>query len=248
MRVVTLNAMPKPQTTVWFARQDYMEGEIADISPPCEAECGEWAINTLIKKKHMGPLEHPQIVFNVVGFPHSVVQQFRTHRTGCSFDVQSGRYTGKRFVQAADRLDDIELDQSTHAWSEARKLLESLFYLRPAGTYADRSGKHYTFEADRGAIIDRSLDAVKHYGILIRMGYSEEHARSVLPWDIVRQNFVLSCNLRSLLHFFAMRSSKEAQLECQWLCDLLMEESLKWAPEIMGYWKDKHYGKAFIAP
>ena len=33
-------------------------------------------------------LEHPQITFNVGYFPHSMMQQVRTHRVGVSFDVQ----------------------------------------------------------------------------------------------------------------------------------------------------------------
>lgn len=248
-RVATLQAMPNPQTCVWYAKQDYMEGAIADIEPPSEKEAGEWVINTLLKKKHFGPLEHPQIIFNCIGFPHSVMQQVRTHRTGCSFDVRSGRYTGKRFVKAVEQIEAAKSDPALHTWTAIKEIMESLFYIRPEGEYTDRSGKRYFHSSlQRESIIAKAQKSVENYAYFIEQGYSEEHARSVLPWDVVRQDFVLSCNMRSLLHFFAMRSSKEAQLECQQLCDLMMDEALKWAPDIMGWWKDKHYRKAFIAP
>ena len=81
------------------------------------------------ERGHYGPLEHAQIVLNVGWFPHSVMQQARTHRVGVSFDVQSMRYTGERIAKAADG----ELD------------LEEVFYLRPIGDYSDRQGKKYNY-------------------------------------------------------------------------------------------------------
>jgi thymidylate synthase (FAD) len=79
-------------------------------------------------------MEHAQIVLNVGWFPHSVMQQARTHRVGVSFDVQSMRYTGDRICRAA--LGELDL--------------EEVFYLRPVGEYSDRKGKKYLYsEAER---------------------------------------------------------------------------------------------------
>ncbi|MFP3422992.1 FAD-dependent thymidylate synthase, partial [Bacillus sp. SIMBA_161] len=44
-------------------------------------------------------------------------------------------------------------------------------------------------------------------------GQSEEHARRLLYWDVVRQPFVFSGNARSLMHILDLRSKKDAQLE-----------------------------------
>lgn len=243
MRVVTLASTPKPQTCIWFAHQDYYEGAIADLKPPSEQEAGEWVKSRFMKPKHYGPLEHPAITFNVIGWPHATMQQARTHRTGVTFDVCSGRYTGKRLVKLVE--DWHESNSNMVPFSE----VEKLFYVRPVGAYSSRSGQHYFFNKDRRLYQLRAIwVSIQEYAQLLKTGFSEEHAADVLPWRCIRQNFVVSFNARSLLHFFAMRSSKEAQLECQWLCDSLLEEALKWAPEVMSHYKEKHYGKTFIAP
>ena len=119
-RVELIAATPNPQQCVYAGmHQDYSEGFVwADRSEwPDETRAGEICVKRLLsgERGHYGPLEHAQIVLNVGWFPHSVMQQARTHRVGVSFDVQSMRYTGDRIVRAAN----AELD------------LEEVFYLRP---------------------------------------------------------------------------------------------------------------------
>lgn len=92
-RVEVLSAMPNPQQLVWAAmHQDYSENFVVDERDqfPDEARAGELIIKHLLQgnRGHFGPIEHPQIVFNVGFFPHSTMQQLRTHRVGISFDVQ----------------------------------------------------------------------------------------------------------------------------------------------------------------
>ena len=70
-------------------------------------------------------LEHAQIVLNMGWFPHSVMQQARTHRVGVSFDVQSMRYTGERICRAAER----------------KLKLEEVFYLRPQESTETAKGR-----------------------------------------------------------------------------------------------------------
>lgn len=93
-RVEVIAQMPNPQQVIYAAlHQDYSEhfvyDEIKDGKWPSEQKAGEIALRRILSGElHGGPLEHPQIVFNVGYFPHSVMQQARTHRVGCSFDVQ----------------------------------------------------------------------------------------------------------------------------------------------------------------
>jgi thymidylate synthase (FAD) len=72
--------------------QDYSEGFVAADAAnwPDETKAGEICIKRLLagERGHYGPLEHAQIVLNAGWFPHSVMQQARTHRVGVSFDVQ----------------------------------------------------------------------------------------------------------------------------------------------------------------
>ena len=131
-RVELIAATPNPQRCVYAAmHQDYAEGFVADEQLPDEIVCGHAIVRKLLagERGHYGPLEHPQITFNVGWFPHSVMQQARTHRVGVSFDVQSGRYTGQRICQAA----------------EYKLNPEEVFYLRPVGAYSDRQGKRYEY-------------------------------------------------------------------------------------------------------
>ena len=133
-RVDLIAATPNPQQCVYAGmHQDYSEGFVAADSAnwPEESKAGDICIKRLLagERGHYGPLEHAQIVLNVGWFPHSVMQQARTHRVGVSFDVQSMRYTGDRICKAAN--DELEL--------------EEVFYLRPIGSYSDRQGKKYAY-------------------------------------------------------------------------------------------------------
>lgn len=92
-RVEVIAKTPNPQQVVYAAlHQDYTEAFVFDDrdSWPSESACGEIIVKRLLagERGHYGPLEHPQIVFNCGYFPHSVMQQARTHRVGVSFDVQ----------------------------------------------------------------------------------------------------------------------------------------------------------------
>jgi thymidylate synthase (FAD) len=236
-RVETISATPNPQQCIYAAmHQDYSEGFVYDErdSWPSETKAGELCVKRLLagERGHYGPLEHAQIVLNVGWFPHSVMQQARTHRVGVSFDVQSMRYTGERICRAA------------HGELE----LEEVFYLRPEGHYSDRQGKKYSYTAsqrnrDRGIC----LDAAQRYEELISLGYAEEHARGILPFDY-RQHFVVSFSLRAFLHFMDLRAKLDAQEEIRVLCDLMWPHMQAWAPEIAAWYEKSRLHKARLSP
>ncbi|MGC1245027.1 MAG: FAD-dependent thymidylate synthase, partial [Spirulinaceae cyanobacterium] len=176
-------------------------------------------------------LEHPQIVVNVGYFPHSMMQQIRTHRH-LSMDVQSFRYTGSRVIEVA----------------EGKKDVEDVFYLRPVGNYTNRQGKRYFYsEEQRNEDIEWCLKACQHYQKRINEGLSEEHARGLIPFD-ARQHFVLSCNLRSLLHLLDLRWKKDAQLEAQKFCELLYTHLEDWTPAVAQWYLENRAKKARLAP
>jgi thymidylate synthase (FAD) len=214
--------------------QDYYEGSVLDVGAPDESQAGELVVKHLLagERGHYGPLEHPQITLATAGFPHSVMQQARTHRIGVSFDVQSMRYTGQRIVACAN--DELPL--------------EEVFYLRPVGTYRDRQGKRYAYDdAQRAADLFDCRQAAKRYAEKIALGYAEEHARGLLPFDF-RQNFVVSFTLRSALHFMDLRSKADAQPEIQALCDCMWPVLKSWAPEVCSWYERNRLHKARLAP
>lgn len=234
-RVEVLNRTENPQTLCWWAmHQDYSENFVFDEDPPTETEAGEICVKRLLngERGHYGPLEHPQITFNCGWFPHSVMQQARTHRVGVSFDVQSGRYTGQRICAVAEGTRD----------------LEEVFYLRPVGSYRDRQGHAYDYTADlRFVDYTQCLDAAVRYRDAIRRGFAEEHARDLIPYAI-RQHFVLSCNLRSLMHLLDLRAKLDAQLEIRQLCNLIWPHFGAWAPAIADWYGASRLHKARLAP
>jgi thymidylate synthase (FAD) len=203
-----------------------------DKIPP-EKECGEIAVKRLLEgnRGHFGVLEHCYIVFSVGYFPHSVMQQATRHRIA-SFDVQSGRYSGQRNIDAV----------------EGNRELEDVFYLRPVGNYSDRQGKKYYYSPEqREQDLNWCLEAARRYKIDIDNGMSEEHARGKIPFDF-RQHFVMSCNLRSLLHFLDLRFKKDAQLEIQKLSEMMWQHTQDWVPEISAWYEKNRLGKARLAP
>lgn len=233
--VEVLAKTPNPQQLIYAAlHQDYSEKFIADESMPSESKCGEIAVQQLLAggRGHFGPLEHPQITFACGYFPHSVMQQARTHRVSISFDVQSARYTSKHFLDVAAGIKDV--DES--------------FYLRPVGDYSDRNGDSYYYSPEqRGRDLHWCLLAAENYAQDIADGMSEEHARGKLPFDY-RQHFVVSFNLRSLLHFLDLRSKKNAQLEIQKLCELMWVHLENWTPDIAEWYKLNRLGRGKLAP
>lgn len=236
-RVDLIAATPNPQQCVYAGmHQDYSEGFVAADREdwPDETRAGEICVKRLLsgERGHYGPLEHAQIVLNVGWFPHSVMQQARTHRVGVSFDVQSMRYTGERIAKAADG----ELD------------LEEVFYLRPIGDYSDRQGKKYSYSATiRAQDLQLCRQAAERYRDLLRSGFAEEHARGILPFDY-RQHFVVSFSLRAFLHFMDLRAKLDAQQEIRELCDLMWPHLQKWAPEFAAWYEKARLHKARLAP
>lgn len=234
-RVDFLAATPNPSKVTYAAlHQDYSEDFVADERLPSEDKCAEIVVKRLLTGEfHGGPLEHPQITLAIGFFPHSVMQQARTHRVAVSVDCQSMRYTGARIIQVADH----------------ERSVEEVFYLRPVGHYADRFGKKYFYdELTRHADKLQCIEAAKEYKKKVEeLGWSEEHARGLIPFDF-RQHFVMSFNSRSLMHFLDMRSKADAQQEIRWLCELMMIRFEQWMPAVAAWYKKTRYAKARLAP
>ena len=177
-------------------------------------------------------LEHPQITFSVSGYVHSVMVQARTHRIGTTWDCQSQRYTGKRVIKVAS--------------GEMKP--EDVFYVRPPGFYTNRHGKKYNWtEEDCQDELDWIVEGCKRYAAKYEKGMCEEHIRDYLA-QAIRQNFVVSFNLRSVLHFMDLRAKMDAQLEIQALCEQLIPEVKNWAPNVWNYYEEKRLHRAKLSP
>lgn len=236
MKVVMLRQTQLPQTLVWQGgKNDYSEEPIHTVIPPGETECGKWVIEQLLanERGHWGPLEHPAITFDCVGFVHNVIVQARTHRVGVSFDVQSQRYTGRRVLKVA----------------KGELTPQEVYYVRPEGLYLDRKGHKYEWkQEDYERQLKFCLAASERYAeVFNTRGMAEEHLRDYLPQNI-RQNFVVTFSLRAALHFLDLRAKMDAQLEIQALCHAISPIMKEWVPEIFSYYEEKRLYRAKLSP
>lgn len=236
-RVEAVRTTANPQQAIYMAaHQDYAEEFVCDRLDkiPDEATCGDRVVKLLLQgnRGHYGCLEHPQIQLNVGYFPHSVMQQLRTHRIGISMDVQSMRFSGKRIVEVAEGAIDVE----------------SVFYLRPVGHYSNRQGKRYFYSGEaRSQDVEWCRAAAVRYADRMADGVSEEHARGLIPFDF-RQHFMVSCNLRSLMHILDLRAKADAQLEIQTLCHHMWTHFETWTPAIAQWYTKHRLSKARLSP
>lgn len=144
----------------------------------------------------------------------------------------SFRYTGGRIVDVVNGKRDVE----------------EVFYLRPVGSYSDRQGKRYEYtETLRQQDVEWCLAACQRYAERIHQGFSEEHARGLIPFD-VRQHWVLSANVRSMLHLLDLRWKADAQLEAQKLCELIWPHFQVWVPAIAHWYETSRMKKARLSP
>jgi thymidylate synthase (FAD) len=235
LQAVKLQGYAIPEQVIWQAgKGDYSEVPAHELKTPLPSDCGKWIVEQLLSNErgHYGPLEHPGITFSVSGYVHSVMVQARTHRVGVSFDVQSQRYTGKRVLKVAS--------------GELKP--EDVFYVRPPGFYTNRMGKKYDWkEEDYHNELDWIVKGCERYAAKYNKGMCEEHIRDYLA-QAIRQNFVVSFNLRSVLHLLDLRAKLDAQLEIQALCEQLIPEVKLWAPNVWNYYEEKRLHKARLSP
>ncbi|PZV00725.1 MAG: FAD-dependent thymidylate synthase [Leptolyngbya sp.] len=144
----------------------------------------------------------------------------------------SFRYTGQRILDVVD----------------GKREVEEVFYLRPLGFYSDRQGKKYEYTAEaRQQDLDWCLEASRRYKIRIDQGFAEEHARGLIPFDI-RQHWVMSANVRSVMHLLDLRWKADAQLEAQKMCEEIWPHFAAWVPAIAAWYEENRLKKARLAP
>lgn len=169
-------------------------------------------INVLLEKKHGSPFEHTFLKFYVKA-PIFVFREFHRHRIGFSYNEMSGRYT--------------ELLPEFYTPSINRPLVNAGTKMRPNFV----PGTMTQFAEMDNILYISYKQAWDHYQELLALGIANEVARAVLPVGIMSQ-MVVSCNVRSLLHFLSLRTDdsratfpSKPQYEIQ-LVALKMEESL----------------------
>ena len=152
-----------------------------------------------------------------------------------SFSVQSQRYTSQRIATVANDFSVTEL--------------EKVFYFRPIGSYFDREGNKYKYEQmHRNEDMRVTKQLIEFYAGKLKLdGLAPEHARDLLPQNI-RQDFVVTFNARSLLHFCDLRLPSDAQPEIRTMAEMLFERFKEWMPSVAEFYEKTRKNKNKLAP
>lgn len=154
-------------------------------------------INYLVEHEHTSPLEHNRLSFRVKA-PIFVVRQWMRHRMN-SYNEISYRYVKaplEFYVPLTWRHQDAQNRQCS------------------VGAFED--------PALKAAYENAIAVAVAAYEQLLAAGVGRELARGVLPVCTYTE-FVLTCNLHSLLHFIRLRTHPGAQYEIRKYAEGLLQ-------------------------
>lgn len=180
---------------------------------------------------HFSVLDQAFVVMAVKGAPHESVAQLTRHHQ-MKYLVQSGRYTGQRFIKVA----------------KGELSIEECFYHDPVGEYQDRLGNKFEVtEADIQRYYKHCLLSCQKYFDLISMGYSYETARSYIPYGF-RQNFQMAGTLRAWWHMLDQRTKADVQLSTRVLAIMFHEALKQDVGELQQWYGDNRLGKARLAP
>lgn len=148
----------------------------------------------LLKNRHGSPFEHTHLRWYVEA-PIFVFREWHRHRAGWSYNEHSARYS------------EMPTDYFTPNVKDIRQQVG-----KPgAYTYEPMANEEDAWEAV-SRIIESQADSFYQYRTLLEMGVAKEIARTVLPVGTMSRMWA-SCNVRSMLHFFGLRSQPDAQQE-----------------------------------
>ncbi|MER7708212.1 FAD-dependent thymidylate synthase [Kitasatospora sp. NPDC097605] len=173
---------------IWAARVS-TAGEQSLEALQQDPEKSKGLINFLMRDRHGTPFEHNSMTF-FISAPIFVFREFHRHRSGWSYNEESGRYR--------------ELQPVFYVPNEERRLVQQG---RP-GRYEFVEGtpeQHTTVTASMEAAY---REAYGRYQEMLEAGVAREVARAVLPVGLYSSMYA-TCNARSLMHFLSLRTKRE---------------------------------------
>ncbi|MET8111222.1 FAD-dependent thymidylate synthase [Streptomyces prasinus] len=143
-------------------------------------------INYLMRDRHGSPFEHTSLTFYVEA-PLFVAREHFRHRSGWSYNEESGRYK--------------ELAPVFYVPGPDRNLIQ----VGKPGAYVFEPGSPTLGLLTRSVMDDAYHSAYEHYLDILAAGVAREVARMVLPVGIMT-SYYATCNARSLMHFLGLRT------------------------------------------
>jgi thymidylate synthase (FAD) len=146
-------------------------------------------IQQCIDSGHTSVLEHSLIHYDISDIPRLTLQEFRTHRIGIAYSIQSTRFTLKKDLKNEQTFRIFE-GGIVNGWDRAR-----------AEKYIELSG---ILEIDA-----QSMEALESVRILTHRDIPNDKLKLALP-EVYKWKGRVSYNITSLRHFFKLRSAKDA--------------------------------------
>ncbi|MFC8454350.1 FAD-dependent thymidylate synthase [Kitasatospora sp. NPDC057223] len=173
---------------IWAARVS-TAGEQSLEALRQDPEKSRGLINYLMRDRHGTPFEHNSMTFFITA-PIFVFREFHRHRSGWSYNEESGRYR--------------ELQPVFYVPNEERRLVQQ-----------GRPGKYEFVEGTekQHAVVTEQMAAsyqasYRAYQEMLEAGVAREVARAVLPVGLFSSMYA-TCNARSLMHFLSLRTKDE---------------------------------------
>ncbi|MFE4519654.1 FAD-dependent thymidylate synthase [Kitasatospora sp. NPDC056783] len=173
---------------IWAARVS-TAGEQSLEAVQQDPEKSKGLINFLMRDRHGTPFEHNSMTF-FISAPIFVFREFHRHRSGWSYNEESGRYR--------------ELQPVFYVPGEDRKLVQQG---RP-GKYEFHDGTPEQHRTTTEAMEAAYRESYARYQEMLAAGVAREVARAVLPVGLFSSMYA-TCNSRSLMHFLSLRTKRE---------------------------------------
>ncbi|GAA0702975.1 FAD-dependent thymidylate synthase [Kitasatospora atroaurantiaca] len=173
---------------IWAARVS-TAGEQSLEALQQDPEKSKGLINFLMRDRHGTPFEHNSMTF-FISAPIFVFREFHRHRSGWSYNEESGRYR--------------ELQPVFYVPGEERKLVQQ-----------GRPGRYEFVDGtpEQTKVVSEAMEAsyrasYQAYQEMLDAGVAREVARAVLPVGLFSSMYA-TCNARSLMHFLSLRTKDE---------------------------------------
>ncbi|MER7771906.1 FAD-dependent thymidylate synthase [Kitasatospora sp. NPDC096140] len=173
---------------IWAARVS-TAGEQSLEALSQDPEKSKGLINFLMRDRHGTPFEHNSMTF-FISAPIFVFREFHRHRSGWSYNEESGRYR--------------ELHPVFYVPAEDRKLVQQG---RP-GKYEFHEGTPEQHRTTTEAMEAAYRESYTRYQEMLAAGVAREVARAVLPVGLFSSMYA-TCNSRSLMHFLSLRTKRD---------------------------------------
>lgn len=188
---------------------------------------------------HESPFEHASMTFLIEGVSRSLTHQLVRHRIA-SYSQRSQRYVSEAHfnyvipedienIPKAKELFIAEMEETQQTYFDLVRILTNKYYEEEI-IKDNKTLERYNFEQAMGYFKDLEYTGyIKQMKKLEKRAY--ENARAVLP-NATETKIMVTMNMRSLMHFFNLRTCRRSQKEIRNLANEMFKIAYNKFPSI----------------